>query len=338
MKSLFVSVSAVCVLGVSFSQIEDAGPVNNPADGIIDGVVLKEHIPTKQMIQYEHVREADVMWSKRVWQTIDLREKMNHTLYFPLDEMTPAGDWIKHGERWSLWTVIRHNIISGKLTVFCPFNPAYQNSVDGDQLKYPIVPQPGMTYYTDSTYQKFILDYQMLGKLGPQSDIALSNMYGDDSTIVLPDGTEETQYPPREMEWITSKDIIQYRIKEEWFFDKERSVLDQRIIAMAPVVYKKTTDSQGNESIGGTRELFWLYFPECRFVFNNYFSYNDKNDAQWMSFDDLFWKRRFTAFIYKESNGFDRKIESYKSGIDALRESEKIKEEIRTFEHDVWDF
>ena len=57
-----------------------------------------------------------------------------------------------------------------------------------------------------------------------------------------------------------------------------------------------------------------------------------------MSFDDLFWKRRFTSVIYKESNGFDRKIESYRSGIDALRESEKIKEEIRTFEHDVWDY
>mgnify|MGYP006216085055 CR=1 FL=1 len=97
-------------------------------------------------------------------------------------------------------------------------------------------------------------------------------------------------------------------------------------------------DAQGNESISGTMELFWLYFPHCRFVFNNYFSYNDKNDAQWMSFDDLFWKRRFTSFIYKESNGFDRKIETYRSGVDALRESERIKEEIRTFEHDVWDY
>ena len=338
MKNLVVSFTAICVMGVSHAQIEDAGPVNNPADGVIDGVVLKEHIPTKQMIQYEFVREADMMWSKRVWQTIDLRERMNHTLYFPHDEITPSEDWIKHGERWSLWTVIRHNIINGKLTVFCPFNPAYQNSKDGDQLKYPIIPQPGMTYHTDSIYRKFIQDYQMLGKLGPQSDTPLSNVWGDDSTYQDADGNWMTAYPDREMEWLTSKDIIQYRIKEEWFFDKERSVLDQRIIAISPVVYLKTADSQGNESIGGPRELFWLYFPECRFVFNNYFSYNDKNDSQWMSFDDLFWKRRFTSFIYKESNGFDRKIESYRSGVDALRESERIKEEIRTFEHDVWDF
>ena len=57
-----------------------------------------------------------------------------------------------------------------------------------------------------------------------------------------------------------------------------------------------------------------------------------------MSFDDLFWKRRFTCVIYKESNVYDRKFETYKSGVDALFEAEKVKEEIRTIEHDVWSF
>jgi hypothetical protein len=35
---------------------------------------------------------------------------------------------------------------------------------------------------------------------------------------------------------------------------------------------------------------------------------------------------------------FDRQIESYRTGVDALMEAEKIKEEIRLFEHDVWNF
>lgn len=337
MKSLFVNIAAVLAVGFAYAQIEDAGPVNSPNPGIIDGIVLKEHIPTKRMIPYEFVREADVMWSKRVWQTIDLRERMNHTLYYPFDEITPAGEWIKHGERWSLWTVIRHNILNGKLTAFLPYNPNNQfGEWDGDQLKYGLYPEQGLTYATDSIFRTKIL--YCLGKLGPQSDIPLTDEYGDPLVITLPDGSQEFAYPPRDTIWFVSKDIIEYRIKEEWFFDKERSVLDQRIIALAPVVYKMEVDAQGNESIGGTMELFWLYFPHCRFVFNNYFCYNDKNDAQWMSFDDLFWKRRFTSYIFKESNGFDRKIETYRSGVDALRESEKIKEEIRTLEHDVWDF
>ena len=57
-----------------------------------------------------------------------------------------------------------------------------------------------------------------------------------------------------------------------------------------------------------------------------------------MSFDDLFWKRRFSSVIYKESNIHDRKIETYQAGVDALYESQKIRNEIRNIEHDVWSF
>ncbi|MBI3238895.1 MAG: gliding motility protein GldN, partial [Flavobacteriia bacterium] len=176
--------------------------------------------------------------------------------------------------------------------------------------------------------------FQYLGKLGPQSTTPIANEYGEDSVVYLPDGTTEYVYPPRDTTWILSKDIVQYRIKEDWFFDKERSVLDTRILGIAPVVYLKDDNNQ----ILGLRETFWLYFPHCRYIFNNYFVYNEQNDAQWMSFDDMFWKRQFSSTIYKESNVFDREIESYRTGVDALMESEKITEEIRLFEHDVWNF
>lgn len=342
MKCLIVSAAAVFSMGLGFAQAQgegiNGGPVNVPADGIIDGVVVKEHIPTKRMIPYEYVREADMIWSKRVWETIDLREKINHPLYYPFDEITRDGVWVKHAERWSLWTVIRQHIINGDLRVFLPYNPYNQfGEWDGDQLKYPVDPQPGMNYMTDSIYREELL--YLLGDLGPQSDVPLVDDYGDPLVRFNEElQMEEYVYPPRDTIWWTSKDIIQYRLKEDWFFDKERSVLDVRIIAIAPVIYKKEIDANGVESISGTMPLFWLYFPHCRFVFNNYFVYNDKNDAQWMSFDDLFWKRKFNAVMYKESNNFDRKIETYRTGVDALYEADKIKEEIRLIEHDVWDF
>ena len=73
------------------------------------------------MIPYEHVREADAIWSRRVWESIDLREKINHNLYYPLDEMQ-AGIWTRNASRWSLWTVIRTHVLNGDLTVFSPFD------------------------------------------------------------------------------------------------------------------------------------------------------------------------------------------------------------------------
>ncbi|MBL1279239.1 MAG: gliding motility protein GldN [Fluviicola sp.] len=341
MRSLIYSFITVTFFGMStvIAQPEgiNGGPVNVPTEGIIDGVFIQEHIPTKRMIPYEYVREADAIWSRRVFEYIDLREKINHSLYYPLDEITAAGDWVKNANRWSLWTVIRQHIINGDLRVFSPYNPINVfGEWDGYQLKYPVDPEPGLTYDTDSVYREEMVYF--LGKLGPQSDVPEVDDDGYEIIITLPDGSTSFKYTAPDTLWYTSKDIVQYRIKEDWFFDKERSVLDVRILALAPVVYKYDEDAQGNKSISGMMELFWLYFPHCRFVFNNYFVYNPSNDAQWMSFDDLFWKRRFNSVIYKESNVYDRKIETYQAGADALFESQAIRNEIRNIEHDVWSF
>jgi gliding motility associated protien GldN len=334
MKNVIVSAVFLVSSMVAYAQPEiNGGPINVPSENIIDGIYIQEHIPTKRLIPYEYIREADVIWSKRVWRAIDMREKINHTMYLPFDEFSGGGTWVRHASRWSLWTVIRTHVLNGDLKVFDPENPLFFGTFDGDQFKYPVVPEPGKNYYTDSVFRKDV--FRMLGNLGAASDVPLKGEDGEDSIAYLPDGiTQYIVYPPRDTSWFSSKHIVQYRVKEDWFFDKKRSQMDVRILGICPVIYDQ--DDKGN--IKGLRELFWLYFPHCRFVFNNYFVYNQKNDAQWMSYDDLFWKRQFNSTIYKQSNVFDRKIESYRTGIDALMESDKITDEIRNIEHDVWHF
>jgi hypothetical protein len=169
---------------------------------------------------------------------------------------------------------------------------------------------------------------------------------------------------------INSQSITAYNIKEDWFFDKERSMLDKRIICIAPVgrfVYdpnendKKSADYTeidrfssflGVNNVGqlvdaaGTEstdefvelELFWLYFPQLRHVLVNYYVYNDQNDAYRMSYDDLFWKRMFSARMYKKTDQYDRSVEDYRYGVDALYEAEKFKETMRTWETDLWNY
>ena len=78
------------------------------------------------------------------------------------------------------------------------------------------------------------------------------------------------------------------------------------------------------------------YLNKYRYVFQNYFVQSSHNDSQRLSFDDLFWKRMFQSYIVKESNIYNRDIESYRSGIDALMESNQIKEKIFKLEHDLW--
>lgn len=351
MKRILLSlVISSCAFGLNAQVDINGGPTNIPTEGVVDGVVIKEIIPTKRMIPYEYVRENDMMWSQRIHRYIDAREKENQPLFYPFDqifegEQGPSGPelWVKNGSRYSLWTVIRENIIKGNLTVYYPYNPLQPLNVrDGDQLKYPLEVKrnTSIPFYQDTAFKKLLFEglFGYEDRINSVREVILDPRDPSGETPLYDTvGTDENGNPileekmtPYDMVTYTSKDIMRYNVKEDWFFDKERSVLDQRIIAIAPVVL----DKESNEY----KELFWLYFPECRFVFNNYYVYNTKNDSQWMSFDDFFWKRLFNSTIYQKSDVFDRKIEDFRYGIDALIESQKITDDIRNIEHDVWHF
>ena len=62
------------------------------------------------------------------------------------------------------------------------------------------------------------------------------------------------------------------------------------------------------------------------------------NDAERRTLDDIFFKRMFSSYVIKETNVYDRYISEYTSGINALFESERVKDDIFKFEHDLWHF
>lgn len=128
--------------------------------------------------------------------------------------------------------------------------------------------------------------------------------------------------------------VKQVRLKEDWFFDKQRSVMDVRIIGICPIVEK--LDENGESK--GVLPLFWIYFPEAREVFAAAEVFNRFNDAARLTYDDVFFKRMFSSYVYKESNVYDRRISEYSTGMDALLESERIKEDIFLIEHDLWEY
>jgi gliding motility associated protien GldN len=134
---------------------------------------------------------------------------------------------------------------------------------------------------------------------------------------------------------IVSLNVWKYWVKEDWFFDKQRSVLDVRIIGLCPLIEKKT---ETGESTGADKPLFWVYFPEARPVFQNNEVYMRHNDAERRTFDDIFWKRMFSSYIRKESNVYNRGIYEYKMGLDQLLEAERVKNDIFIYEHDLFHF
>ena len=349
-------------------------------DGIIDGVFIKENIPSKRVMAEEHIREADVTFQRRLWRDIDLREKSNQCLYFPLDVNVPMMNLNKdraieifnvvNPSKLSLWSLLKKLIENGQVIPFKTYGvpegyaltPSSPKVYDGDQFKYPIKPfTNGRTFTSisksspqnelEKTYCKSII--ACVGTQGEPEKVLNPNANGDDDRILksvikkkipvknsntgiteLIEVDVDSTESPKAI-FFTTKDIIAYHLKEDWFFDKERSQFEVRIIGIAPVIYD-TTGGEG--AVIGKRELFWLYFPNLRKHLVNYYLYNPKNDAQWMSFDDYFRKRLFTSTIYQATNIKDASIDKFKSGVDALYESQKITDELRDWEHDLWQF
>ncbi len=61
-------------------------------------------------LEYGYVDDRDILWSKTVWETIDLDERVNFPLYYPTDTIGIGAD------RRSLYHVLMKNIQNGKLT------------------------------------------------------------------------------------------------------------------------------------------------------------------------------------------------------------------------------
>ena len=60
-------------------------------------------------LDYGYVDDRDILWSKTVWETVDLDERVNFSLYYPIDTIDIGSD------RRSLYDVLLKNIKNGGL-------------------------------------------------------------------------------------------------------------------------------------------------------------------------------------------------------------------------------
>lgn len=133
----------------------------------------------------------------------------------------------------------------------------------------------------------------------------------------------------------TTDQVKKYLIKEVWYFDKKYTRMDVRIIGICPMYEKQSEDGSRYD----VKPCFWVYFPELRPLLAKHEVFNTKNDSQRESFDDVFAKRRFGSYIFREANVYDnRSIVDYTVGMECNLEAERIKNEIFVKEHDMWEF
>lgn len=247
-------------------------------------------------LEYGYVDDRDVMMGKTTWEIIELNERINFPLYFPIDTANIGQD------RRSLYDILTKAIKNGEITEV--YTDSYFNTKKS---------------FKDIQASLSRIDTTDAGREQRNAGQKISPEY-----IIKQD--------------LTAQDVVQYKIKGYWYFDKRQSELKYRLLGICPVtpdVY--TMNSEEKDYI----ELFWVFFPAAREVLHNAKAFNEKNSAMPITFDQILNSRRFNAVIYQEENVYgDRAITSYlkDNAQNQLIEAERLKDKIRNFEEDMWNY
>lgn len=134
---------------------------------------------------------------------------------------------------------------------------------------------------------------------------------------------------------IPNREILKYYAKEVWYFDKHNSVFTVRLIALCPLRYYEDYELGLKKT-----PLFWVTYDDLRpYLAQQEALISDKNNGARETMDDLFIKRRFGSYIFKESGIMNRNIIQYNRTAEEMhKEQDRIKTFIINFEQDLWEY
>ena len=297
---------AILVLGLCSTTFAQSNLLNaKTPDQIGKKTEAELSADNDKPLPYGYVHDRDILMGKRIWEVIDLDERVNFPLYFPVE-----GDVMTSPDRRPLYNVLVKGIKDGTIT------EVYDSS-----------------YFTTKKTLKdieaslFKVDTTDVGREQMNEDI---EAYRKGTKKISEEYIRKTE--------IEAYNVDAYKIVGYWYFDKRQGELKYRLLGICPVVpdvYEM--DNPNPEMV----ELFWVYFPSARDILHEAKAFNNRNSAMPFTFDHLLNARRFNGVIYLEENVYgDRLIKDYmkENAQMQLLESDRVKEKIRDFEQDMWNY
>ncbi len=247
-------------------------------------------------------RADDVVWSRVVYRVVDLRDKQNYQLYFPMR----ASD-----EYRSLFHVMLDAVCSG-IPVYRrnprEIRPLFSDSarVEGEELS--------KVFAYDNN-----MDYNLI-QIDP---ITQQAKIGND------------QY------YNYVKNQLKFLIQEIVFFDKHTSRMYTKIMAIAPLYAFQPDNTQPKNAFKYFQEsvLCWFEFDDLRPYLAKQYVIPNGNETQRLTFDEFFSEKLYQSYLLGDSNMFNRMLLEYEiNPVRIKKEQDRLETEILNFEQDLWEY
>jgi gliding motility associated protien GldN len=315
--------------------------------------VYDEMYAPQNPFDYGFIDEKDVLFSKTIWEEINLDERVNFPLFYPIDTLVVGN------ERRPL---IHYLLTAAMQSVY----PIYKKDNFKDLLSIEDLDKKQRYRIIRAGTDENIGLERIINEAGNKEDflvqrgIDVGEYATMDESLLNDDDYNDYESRMEELifennllsedeyseEVFSYADVVKYRIRGVWYFDKRQSDLRYRPIAIAPVVVTPRSKAMMKEFSDPNMkpdyvELFWIFYPDARFTLHNAKAFNNNNTSKPVTFDHLINSRHFSGYIYKQDNVYqDRSVKDYISdnALMQLLESQRIKEKIRNLEQDMWSY
>jgi gliding motility associated protien GldN len=247
-------------------------------------------------------RADDVVWSRVVYRVLDMREKQNYQMYFP----------IRPNDQY-------RSMFRLMLDAICKGAPVYKRN-----------PRDIKPIFTDSVR----LEGEELSKV-----FAYDNNMDYNLIQINPITKQATVVTDQYNKYV--KNQLKFLIQEIVFFDKHTSRMYTKIMAIAPLYALHPDNTQSQQSFKFFQEsvLCWFAFDELRPYLTKQYMIPNGNETQRLTYDEFFAQKLYSSYLLGDSNMFNRMLLEYSVDPTKIRkEQQRIETDLLNFEEDLWEY
>lgn len=303
-------ISVLALFVFAFVAAQAQHPINSffAPDGTVRLETQELSEVADSIVTLKH-RTEDVVWRRDIYRVIDMRQKQNFQLYFPIEPDDPTY--------MSLYRLIVDAVQKG-LTIFYP----------SERILKPWFAEENIVP------RNKIIDQFVVGGIGElDREDETSYILNYDSVA------DELRFQPYNYQTYV-RNQLKYLVYEVIFFDRSTSRMYRKIVAIAPL--------QPDQATGGPEEpgrfmresvKFWMLYDELRPYLASQYLIPTQNESKRVSFEEFFEKHLYSSYIVGEGNMYNRMILDYcLTEKEAKQEQDRIEYELLTFEQDLWEY